>query len=89
MTKQERANLLRVRFNAPRELNEKAVRTLEELRDEDPDLGDANATGFIASETVELVPRITTDDENERDTELISPHMRQIVEPCSPSSSSS
>lgn len=81
MTKEERRNMLKEAAKRRLPLSEQAAATLETLRKEDPDLGGEVFGEVLPPENVkrEKPPR-TEDEENEFNTEEISPLMRAAME---------
>lgn len=72
--------MIRERAKARPQLTEDGASTLETLRKEDPDLGGDTVGEILPPENVKREKPPRTDDENEPNTEEISPLMRAATE---------
>jgi hypothetical protein len=81
LTKSERLDYIRKRAASPMPLSRDAAAVLESIREEDKELGGLAPVGeVLAPDRVRLEERHETEDESERNTELISPLMRVACE---------
>lgn len=78
MNKETRLNLIRQAAKRRPALTEQASAIIEELRTEDPDLGGIAYGETLAPDSVRVQRVEDTEDENEANTELVSPFMRDI-----------
>ncbi len=78
MNKADRLNLIRQAAKRRPALTESTSALIEELRNEDPDLGGVAYGETLAADSVRVRTVEEVEDESEENTELVSPFMREM-----------